>query len=141
MHPMEFTGEVEDTEPNHHDEDSLEDDASIGDERREASTNNNDDDDRNQLEACRIYCSSFEAMELSFCLLLLITGLLLDFIAIKPRQRPIPFQLLEEPSSSSTQAYYVINQMYGELLEREIVSGTSRVIFFRYPQFFLSSTR
>jgi hypothetical protein len=119
VQPMELMGEGDARESNQ--EDSFLEEDTGG--RTEAPANNNND--RKRLEACRVHCASYEAMELCFCLLLLIGGLLVELLALQPRQRTIPFQLMESTGE------YIINQIYDQPFEGEIVSGASRVVSFR----------
>jgi hypothetical protein len=114
VQPMELTEEGEDAELNQ--EESFLGEDSGG--RREASSSSSGDNTHQKiLEACQIYCASYRGVELSFCLVLLIAGLLLEFLAFEPRQRRIPFQQLESTGE------FILNQVYDETFDREIVPG------------------
>ncbi len=72
---------------------------------------------RRPLEAFRVYLNSWKVAELCFCLLLFISGLLLELLSVGPRERPIPYQQLLSSGE------YIVNQVYNNSFEGETISS------------------
>jgi hypothetical protein len=65
------------------------------------------------------YFCSFDFIELITCSLFLVSGLVLEFADVEPRQRPIPYQQLESTGE------YILSQIYNESSDGETVSSKS----------------
>ena len=66
----------------------------------------------------RAYLSSSNGAELCFCSLLMASGFILEYAAIEPRQRTIPYLQLESTND------VIVNQVFNEEFVGDIVSGT-----------------